>query len=253
MRTFLLSLSLIALTGCSDYELADHAPGGVVPQTADADRPELDLQLPDTSDDESADPCLGEVETVDWFVEFPAQSGCNWNAAGTLGPSDRIFRGHETQWASYDMSAGEHICDVRFEFASDQGGIDFQLRYDDHLLLTFNDRIVFATDEPLVRDMARDAGGYALFEWRQMYDQPMNFYPQAWAVGDDFLINLPSHDTLGAAAIAIDPQAVTDLTSSALSENTLDLALHSFGDNDPTDCGHTGLGFWVEIDRAFPQ
>lgn len=193
--------------------------------------------------------CSGEVETLDWYVEFPPTQGCQFSNGRNLRPVDAVFSAHEEQHAVWELAPDEVICDVRFQFTREQGGVTTPLQYDDHLAFTMNDRLLFASDTSIVDPMATDENGYAVFDWENLRGQTLAWDTVTWSVGTDFELILPGHDTRGEASLQLDDEAIAEVAASALEAGGLDLALHGFGDNDPTDCGHSGLGFWVEIDR----
>ena len=234
-----LSLAIFA-AGCMDHGYVDLAGPVDTPVPEDTGVP-LDTGV--------YVPCSGEVETVDWYVEFPPTQGCEFSNGQNLRPVDAVFSAHEEQHAVWDVAENEVICDVRFQFTRDQGGVTTPLQYDDHLAFTMNDRLLFASDVSIVEPMTSDANGYAVFEWENLRGNTLAWATNTWSVGSDFVLVLPGHDTRGEASLLLDDEAISEVTASALEAGGIDLALHGFGDNDPTDCGHTGLGFWVEIDR----
>ena len=243
------TLLFAGLAGCTDYLLRTLEPPVKSPgETADTGPSSFfeDFSAPQPS----VHPCEGETITQQWLVEFPARSGCSWGAGDNLSALQGFFRGHEEQAQSYALSEDLRVCDVRFEFSQESGGLSFPFRYDDHMLFTFNDRVIFTTFRPLLDGLDSDALGYPIFNWLHARDTMMQFFVEPWAVGSDYTVDLPTSDVLGDAVLELDTQALSDVTTSALSVNAIDLKLHSFGDNDVSDCGHTGLSFWVEIDVA---
>jgi len=243
---------LLAVLGCTDYRLQS------VDLPVDTAVDALDTGSSPFGDDlldpqPTVEPCQGDINTEQWLVEFAAREGCAWGSGDNLSGLQGYFRGHEEQAWVYPVAQDTRVCDVRFEFSQEYGGLAFPLRYDDHLLFTFNNRVIFTTFSPLLDGLDADPLGYAIFHWLHVRDRPMQFYVEPWAVGSDYTVDLPNSDVMGDAVLALDAQALSDVSRSALSVNTLDLQLYSFGDNDLTDCGHTGLSFWVEIDLASTQ
>jgi len=195
----------------------------------------------------TTDPCA-ETETVVWNVEFPQTQGCMWNEDGNLSPAEAHFQARAEQLMTYNLDNGKEICDVQFEFSSDFGGITFPFRYDDHVLFTFNDRIVFSSYEPLNERFANDDHGYLFYDWDAMRGFPMQFYISPFGVDNQIEMNLPNHDQAGNAFLSVGGTALSALTQEALKEKRLDLQFVSFGDNDQDDCEHSGFSFWVEIE-----
>ena len=75
----------------------------------------------------------------------------------------------------------------------------------------------------------------------------MPFYSAPWAIGNATHIVLPNHDVNGAAHLEVDGLALSELSSLAREESRLDLQLWAFGDNDESDCGQSGISFWVDV------
>ena len=200
----------------------------------------------DTAAPPAAEPCSGVLRTVRWEVDFPERSGCGWEEDGNLEPLDAFVQAVEHQSVSVPLDGGGVVCDVRFEFGVSQGGMTFPLRYDDQLLLSLNDRVIFSSDQDFIPDLETDSDGLVRFDWLAVRGRPMNFTPTAWALGDDYVLEFPGHDVEGVATVAIADEDLSTLRSSAT--DALEFELWAFGDNDVTDCGHSGLGFWVEVE-----
>ena len=249
LKTLPLLISSILASGCmeNNMHLIGNPPGDL-PELEDTGPP-LDTGIDDPPDEIPIEPCTGEVETVDWYVEFPQTAGCRWDTGENLTPVDAFYRGHGVQSQQWDLGAGETICDVRFEFSRNMGGIEFPFRYDDHVAFAMNGRILFASDQTVVEPMPVDAAGFKHFDWLALRDANMTWATNAWSVGNDYELTLPAHDTQGNAVVRLDDRAISTVAADALQDRELVLSLHTFGDNDESDCGHTGMGFWVEIDR----
>ena len=219
---------------------------------------EIDALLEDTDENHSSteeittNPC-GQTETIIWEVEFPATLGCNWNENDNLHPIEAHFQARQEQAVSYNLDYDQEICDVRFEFSSEFGGLHFPFHYDDHVLFTFNDRIVFNSYSPLHQRFATDEHGYFFYDWLDMKGHPMQFYLSPYGVGEQIQMDLPDHDQIGSAFLSVDGTALHHLTQEALKEKRLDLQFVSFGDNDEQDCEHSGFSFWVEIELGAYQ
>ena len=226
-----------------DTDTGDDPEGGG--RAVPSPDPWLEIELEPEPEPEP-DPCDGRRTTVRVDVDFPETAECSWGAGDNLSALDARVRALETQEVAIDLGADVPVCDVRFEFAESEGGMGFMLQYDDQLMLTLNERIIVATDRRMVVDQPTDADGLLVFDWAEVRDMEMDFHPEPWAIGHDYELEMPSHDTVGPAFIAVEDAALSSLRTAATEE--LVFSLHAFGDNDPTDCSHTGVGFWVELD-----
>lgn len=256
VKPFPLLSALVVLGACSEYAFhAEKTP-------ADSQAPETTVEEPEAPADVSSpeppagevvaphDPCAeGVLHTKLYDIEFPARDGCSWDQGENLGPVDAYIRAIESDSVSIELGPDEVLCDLRVEFSTEEGGLSFPLEYDDQLLFSFNDRVVFSSDERLVDEFRVDTNGLPVFDWLAIRDMEMWFNNTTpWAVGSGYTLELPGHATAGDAVIAIDPVAISGLTAAAEQSSEVVLALHALGDNDLTDCGHTGMSFWMELD-----
>ena len=190
---------------------------------------------------------VGEVIVERVEVQFPATQGCLWNDDGNLHMMEAHFQARMEQEISLDFDATEEICDVEFGFSSEMGGIEFPFHYDDHVLFTMNDRIVFHSFSPLNMQFSQDGFGYYLYDWEDIKGHYMGFYVDAFGIGNHIELDLPNHDQLGSAFLSVDGAALSNLSKEVLEENRLDFQFVSFGDNDSGDCEHSGFSFWVDV------
>lgn len=256
-----LLCTLAALGACSEYQIRGELEEGegigedvpIQPPTEPV-LPEPP-QRPDGQVIVPHDPCAPDLlDTKLYDIAFAERAGCGWEQGENLSPLDRWIRAIETDAVSIQLGPDEVLCDLRVEFSTDAGGISFPLEYDDQLIFTFNDRVVFTSDERFIDQFRTDANGLAVFDWLSIRDMEMWFdNTTPWAVGSGYTLELPGHATAGNAEIAIDPVAISGLTAAAEQSSEVVLALHALGDDDPTDCGHSGMGFWIELDIGFRE
>ena len=259
------ALALLLLSAaCSDQGLnplgQDPESGHELPPYEEPDPGYPDPGAVDTGDFDTGDgeigwgdddpgeplPCTGAVRSVRLQLDFPARAGCGFGSGDNLPAVDAYVQAHHTQIESFVVGDDATVCDIRFEFAASQGGLGFPLRYDDQLLFALNDRVIFASDARMVNPLPRDAEGFAIYDWSAVRGLAMDFSPTPWSVGEGDVIDLPSHDVSGDAFLQIDDDALQAFRGVA--DGHLDFSLVSFGDNDRSDCGHTGMSFWVELD-----
>ena len=226
------------------------APAPEAPDSGWADTGSMELNPPEDTDPGEALPCTGSVRTLRLDLDFPARRSCPFGSGDNLEALDAHVQGRFTQLEAFSVDDAATVCALRFAFSASQGGMSFPLRYDDQLLFALNDRVIFASDERMVAALPRDAAGLAVYNWAAVAGMEMDFDPTSWSVGATDVVDLPSHDVAGDAHVEIEDAALEAFRG--VSAGQLDFSLVSFGDNDFSDCGHTGLGFWVEIDVEQP-
>ena len=205
----------------------------------------------DTQD--PADPCES-VEEILWTVAFPqVQSDCPFGINGNLTPSTENQYGQNLhsvrlrQVQVYNLSDTEQVCAVKIPLSSALGGVQSSyIRYEDHLVLTMNDRVIFSTtSEPIWR--LQTASDSVIWDWKIIVGTPMEEQIDLWWMGDS-LVSIPNPGEAGALDLQIDAQALDRLTQIALAERQFNFTLITLGDNDPDDCQHSGLSFDVVLE-----
>jgi hypothetical protein len=229
--------SSVALSACSEY--------GIHGQLNAFEAPVVEEDSP-LGPEATVDPCKSELHTVRFEVEFPESEGCLWDQDDNLSPVDKLVRARSIDEVRL-LREEDVVCDLQFEFSTEQGGIDFDLRYDDQLMLALNERVIFISNERLLDQLGRDSEDRLLANWDSIKDLEMPFYSAPWAIGNATNIVLPNHDVAGAAHLEVDGVALSELSGLAREEARLDLQLWAFGDNDESDCGQSGISFWVDV------
>ena len=197
------------------------------------------------------DPCE-TIETSFWTVGMDYTANCDWGNSGNESASDGLFRARTEQYDSFQVDSDQQICDIRFAFESDFGGVSGSWGYDDHFVLALNNRVLITSQESLLDRLAAIDNSY-YYSWTDILDAEMGFEPDVWVIGgnsSDVTFPYPEFGAFGGTTIYIDSGALEPHRQAAMAENEINMMLAVFGDNEQGDCYQSGFYINVEIDVA---
>lgn len=173
-------------------------------------------------------------------ITFEASNNtCSWGQGENLEAKNVFMQARNLQTKDLNLPEGAVLCDVNL--SSNQ-----EFWFDDHFVLSWND-VAIATNVDFL--LSENAGSLPIFDFLNIrgdrWGQTKSYCLASGApdaicemprhnVRDDFKLNLGAH--AGAKLI----EAVQDNASHALNLNIV-------GDNDNTDCKHSGLSIDVEV------
>jgi len=196
-------------------------------------------------DDTTSDPCE-ESEIVVWEVEFPQYNGgCNW---GNNGNSNAAQLNHSARYKQVQSFTVEGvICDVSISLSQQAGGIETPyFQYDDHILMTMKNRVLFSTSAEIVSHLQSEDVSL-VWNWSEVVDTTMDPSIDMWIAGSDSVVSLPNPGESGDVEILIDDTIIEPLVEESIDDEQFQFSLVTFGDNDNSDCYQTGLSFDVEF------
>ncbi|MGE0172669.1 MAG: hypothetical protein AB7T49_07790 [Oligoflexales bacterium] len=176
----------------------------------------------------------------------PPTSACAWGQDGNLTKLDSVVRARREQIQNLDLTGSNVICSVAFNLPQQQ------INFDDEIFLIFNNYVLAAS-----RDYTYalpEKNGMYLYDWKSLVNQPyqavdtQNYY----CLGDDQGLGscvMPYTQTTGALELRFDDSLLQNISAlSSLTDHSFGLV--TIGDNNPTDCIHTGLTFDVTVRYA---
>ena len=246
--TDLISIELNAPQTPGVYELITrlHGLNDSVDTGIDIDFTEIEVVECEAQPPTRGEVC-DQVETRSWYIEFPATQECSWNENDNLPRRNGYQQARTTQNVRIELNPHEYACDLRSEFSKDEGGVSTQLHYDDSILFTINQRLLFASTRRVTHFLSQDNDGYYIYDWSELRGQSLHD-SSPYVLGDESESILPAHDVAGDFYLAIEQEEINTLMNSIFTEQALSFDLTVTGDNDNGDCEHSGFGFWVEVD-----
>ena len=139
------------------------------------------------------------------------------------------------QEESITLPEGSIICAAKVKSATSS------IRYDDHLVFTLNEYIIFSTGDAGTQN-SKD--GLPLYDWMDYRDKKLT--------GDNVCLGpceIPKTETRGAFSINIPDNKSRIIGLNLRNENSLKFKLITMGEDDSKiDCKHDPVDFEVEID-----
>ena len=176
--------------------------------------------------------------------------GCDWGQGGNLNDNvNGKFRARTEQEALFVPDAGGVICDVRFQFETQMGGIEGEWGYDDHFMLLLNNRILVASQASLMSSLTPIENTYE-YSWSDIKNEDLDFSADLFYFGgaSEIILPEPQEYVQDYAYMIIGSNALDPHRLNAISQNEISLGLVTFGDNDNTDCYHAGFQTDIEVD-----
>lgn len=197
-----------------------------------------------------ADLSCNNTSTVEWIVDFPSTSGCDWGNNGNLSATQGEISAREEQESVYTVPSGSGICGIRPLIQANQDGHFQAFEFDDDAMMVYNDYVLFSTNDSLTDPLQSGSWQGKLYDWDLMKGADFNGYTWSWGNA--------STASLGAGTfyVSIQNGKMDKVHDISIANGEIRFMLVTFGDNDDAgdsdgaDCAHDGLSFPVEIDLA---
>jgi hypothetical protein len=179
-------------------------------------------------------------------VVFPARTQtCDWGNGESLPKRNAFAQAIERQQVSLQVPEGGKICDIEVMTAS---GEPQSFKYDDLFFLSMND-VVLASNARFI--LSEGEEGLMGLDWLNSRGEafPNNFNnrtDQNYCLGESMgksVCEWPMTQKTGPIKLQFDPELIEKIE-----QNTNALELSIVGDDDGSDCKHTGLNLKVRVD-----
>ncbi|MGE0174157.1 MAG: hypothetical protein AB7T49_15275 [Oligoflexales bacterium] len=183
---------------------------------------------------------LSRVETIRFA---PPEKTCAWGANGNLTEVQEMVRARGEQYHMLDLGSDSIICDVEFTVPNQQ------IEFDDEIFLTLNNAVLAASMDYTSVMEKRD--NVYFYNWNAIVNQPYlkDGKPHNYCLGADKGLGecvMPYTQTTGDMRLKFDPSIFYNISAYAFSSK-YNFGMVTTGDNNDSDCKHTGLEFSVNV------
>ena len=190
------------------------------------------------------DPCEGnQIYTKMVPVQFAKTTyTCEFGYNGNLERRDRYIQARRTQEAKFTLPEKSKICGLSIDVPNQP------FRYDDHFALTLNGVALVSNADYI---LANGPNNLKIFDFLQVRGK-------AWGTDKVYCLGydsgskcvVPKTDTNGHFDIDFSPQSIGQLRQLFAADTQHTVGMSVVGDNDNSDCQHSGLNFYLEVKYA---
>ncbi len=172
-------------------------------------------------------------------VSFAPTQDCKWSQDGNLGKKDTYIQARLEEVKDLSIPAGATLCDMEFAFQEQT------FEYDDHVILTLNDKILMTTGADMLSLLDADGAGYT-YNWEKLKGKRHDVgNTRIYCNGSGSSCSLPQTDIAGKINLDF-PKAVIQKIITIAPKSTNQIKLITTGDNDAGDCRHEAVSFQVK-------
>lgn len=181
-------------------------------------------------------------------VNFPAPTqSCAWGVGGNSGKRDSYFQARTEQEVDFVLPPGATICDLDFKFQKQE------FYYDDHIILTLNDRIL-ASSYNWKDLLSKDQNDLRVYDWSKIVTKDWNDsagMEGVFCAGQDQGLascQWPNTQVAGDISMSFDKSIIQKVMASSAGVSKHVFKFITTGDNDgDIDCWHKAIQFDVTV------
>lgn len=192
------------------------------------------------------DKCAKTPETslklAEQTLNYPERKTCSFGMNSNLARKDAFVQASELSPGTLTLPPGE-ICAIDIDSPADA-----RLHYDDFLILSIDQRIVFMSNSGLESYLDKPEQGILTWDFMKVVGQPIkNFEAASYCLGKGAACSLPGHDKEGPVSLHLTANEIAPIAAAISGKASVAMDLTATGDNDDTDCYHTALSVKVKI------
>lgn len=179
-------------------------------------------------------------------VNFAKQTKtCAFGSGENLSKRNGYVRARTVQNYKLALPAGAKLCDMSLEVPAQR------FRYDDFFILDLNQKVLAASHVKLINDAG---GGLKIFDFTKVRGKK-GFSSSTYCLGKEAGVacSVPSTDRYGTLKMNISANQMKKLVEVVKKDQTLKFSMSTMGDDDRSDCKHTGFRMNVKVKYAMPE
>ncbi len=182
-----------------------------------------------------------KVQRMSQTLAYPKRKSCSFDTAPNLAPRDKYVQAREISPATLNLPEGV-VCGLAISSEAKT-----HMQYDDFLVLSLSDHVVFLTNGLLTDYLAKENEVF-LWDFTKVVGKPIkDFEAGRYCIGKAADCVLPPHDKKGPVSIKLTNEEIAPISAVLEGKKSAAMDLVALGDNDASDCSHTDLSLTVEI------
>ena len=216
--------------GVGDGQMADSGEPAPKPSTEDV------IKIKD-----QCKAMADKIQIMSQTIEYPERAGCSFGKAPNLAAKDAFFQAREISPATLDLPDGI-VCNLSID-----SGAKAKFHYDDFLVFTISDHVLFSTNGLLTGFLPKDKEVYT-WDFAKVVGKPIeDFEAKRYCIGKAEDCVLPPHDKKGNLLLKLESEEIAPIAAAIEGKQKVSLDLVALGDNDHADCFHKELKLKVDI------
>lgn len=193
------------------------------------------------------DPCQNSI-MVSHPVYIEESYFCDWANNGNLSPQQGQIRARSEKNNIFYPNIGEHICNVRFAFESNMGGLEFEWGFDDQMMMLINNYVIVASQKTMLNELLPINNTY-IYSWNTLKNTELSYEIDYFAIGNTSNVSFPEPNpgVLEPSYINLKSQSLRVIREKVVNDNHVTMSIISFGDNDDMDCYHPPFQTTIEL------
>jgi hypothetical protein len=179
-------------------------------------------------------------------VSFAKRQKCKFNVEPNKAPIQAFVQAREVSSAVLKLPENSEICTMTLESPADA-----KLKYDDFIILTIDDFVIFASNKDLVSKLGQTNGLYK-WDFLKVRESKINdFKTAAYCIGAADRCKFPGTDTEGAVMLKLNYTEISGITNAIQGKAQVPIELIATGDNNDSpekmDCYHEALDLTISL------
>lgn len=182
-----------------------------------------------------------KIQSLSRVLNYPERKNCSFGTAPNLERRQGFHQALETTPGLIELPPGT-ICDMNIRSAPNAA-----LHYDDFLVLTLAQQVLFASNSTLSDRLTKQQDLYTWDPSRIIGQSIGDFESRPYCLGTAANCRLPGHDERGPVSLNLSSQEIAPIALLVSGKEKVALDLFASGDNDDEDCFHSAIELTVDL------
>ncbi len=225
----LAAVTIISFQNCS--KPVSFSSPSLIGTVADSDVPAPDDIIPTCAN--------STLKTKIIDISYSSINDCKWSnsSLGNLGKVNGKMQARHEESVDLAIPAGATLCDMELDFPEQP------FTYDDHVILTLNNRIVMNTGSDMHKYLTQDGSGY-IYDWSKLVGKTQDVGGTHLYCNGGSTCSVPNTEQNGRILVDIPKNTIQQIVTMA-PQSVNQIKMITTGDDDVGDCNHSAISFQV--------